>query len=62
MKNEQLILNELKKIRIDIDIIKENFEDITLTQDDLDSISEAEKEFKEGKTTSHEALKEELGN
>ena len=57
------ILNELKEIRIDINFIKNNMvdPDCILTEDDLESIEEAEREYKEGKTISHEQLKKELG-
>lgn len=62
MVNEtRKILDELKTIRIDIEFIKEHIEDITLTEDDIKSLEEAEREFKEGKTISHERLKKELG-
>lgn len=63
MENEtQQILNELKQIRIDIEIIKENVldEDVILDEDDIKSIEIAEREFKEGRTISHEQLKKEL--
>jgi len=61
MENEQLILNELKQMRIDIEIIKENvLDDATLNEDDIQSIEIAESELKEGKTISHNQLKKEL--
>jgi len=46
------ILDELKIIRNDLDYIKERIIDIdlVLTDDDIQSIKVAEKEFKEGKT------------
>ena len=50
MENEALILNKLDILKAELDFIKEHIEDITLTQDDLDSIAEAERDFAEGKT------------
>lgn len=50
MENEQLILNKLDILKAEIDSIKEHLIDITLTRDDLNSIEEAEKDLKEGKT------------
>jgi len=50
--NDKQILKELKEIRIDIDYIKEHMidTDMILTDDDVESIKEAEKDLKEGKT------------
>lgn len=46
------ILKELKEIRTDIDYIKERMidTDMLLTDDDIESIKEAERDLKEGKT------------
>ena len=55
------IMASLAKLQKDMSFIKEHIEDITLTEDDLDSIEQARKDFNEGKTISHEQLKEELG-
>ncbi len=55
------MLTRLTRLQADLDFIKEHIEDITLTEDDLKSLEEAEKEYKEGKTTSLEDLKKELG-
>ncbi len=46
------ILNELKAIRIDLDYLKEKILDLdlVLTDDDLESIKEAEKDLKQNKT------------
>ena len=59
----KLILEELKDIKADLDYIKKHIVDIdlVLTDDDIESIKEAEKEFKERRTISHEDLKKELG-
>jgi len=61
MEKENLILNKLDIIKADIDFIKNNFIDITLTEDDLTSLEEAERDFKQGKTICHENLKREFG-
>lgn len=63
MKSEQLILEKLEEIKKEVQEIKEHMIDIdtVLDQDDLKAIGDAEKEFKEGKTTSLEQLKKELG-
>ena len=46
------ILKELKEIKADIDFIKTRIKDVDmiLTDDDIESIKEAEKDLKEGKT------------
>ena len=46
------ILKELKEIRADIDFIKNHMKDVDvlLTDDDIESIKEAEKDLKENKT------------
>ena len=59
--NAKEILTRLAKLQADMDYLKEHIEDITLTEDDLKSLEEGEKEYKEGKTTSLEDLKKELG-
>ncbi|MBI2232688.1 MAG: hypothetical protein HYU56_02105 [Candidatus Aenigmarchaeota archaeon] len=50
--NDKQILKELKEIRTDIGYIKEHMidTDMILTDDDIKSIKEAEKDLKEGKT------------
>lgn len=50
-ENKQ-ILKEIREIRSDIDYIKKHVinSDIILTSDDLDSLEEAEKDFKQRKT------------
>ncbi len=57
------ILKRLSKIEARIDIIVENVveDDSILSEDDLEAINEAEKEYREGRTISHEQLKKELG-
>ncbi len=48
--NGREIMQKLSKLQTDMDYIREYIEDITLTEDDLNSIKEAEKDLKEGKT------------
>lgn len=50
MENERLIMNKLDLLKREIDFIKEHILDITLSQDDISSIHEAEEDFKKGKT------------
>ena len=54
------IMVKLVRLQTDINYIREHIEDITLTEDDLRSLEEAEKDHKEGKTISLEDLKKEL--
>ena len=62
MTNEtKQIIERLDVIKSELDYIKEHIEDVSLTEDDIKSIEEAEREFKAGKTISHEKLKKELG-
>jgi hypothetical protein len=58
--NAEEIIGKLTALQKDVGYIKEHIEDITLTEDDLIALEESEKEFKEGKTISHEELKKEL--
>jgi len=50
MVNENLVLNKLDLIKSELDYIKAHLVDITLTNDDLLSLREAERDLKEGKT------------
>ena len=59
--NRKDIITRLARLQADMDYVKEHIEDITLTEDDLISLEEAEKEYREGKTISLENLKKELG-
>ena len=59
--NANEIMIKLARLQSDMNYVREHIEDITLTEDDLRSLEEAEKEYKEGKTTSLEDLKKELG-
>ena len=59
--NANEIMIKLARLQSDMDYVREHIEDITLTEDDLRSLEEAEKEYKEGRTTSLEDLKKELG-
>ena len=44
------IMTKLARLQTDMDYVKEHIEDITLTEDDLESIEEARKDLREGKT------------
>ena len=50
MKNEELIINKLDGLRREIDFIKKHILDITLTEDDIDSIQEAEEDLRKERT------------
>lgn len=50
METESLILNKLDIIKSRVDCIMEHLIDISLTNDDILSLKESEKELKEGKT------------
>ena len=56
-------MDKLAKLQADVDFIKKNMidTDCILDEDDKEALRLAEKEFKEGKTISHEKLKKELG-
>lgn len=58
------IMNELKKLRIDVNIIKQNMidPDTILTADEEKRFNEGLEEFKEGKTTSLENFEKEIEN
>lgn len=57
------ILRRLSIIEKTINVLAQQIaeDDSVLTDGDLEAIEEAEKEYKEGKTISHEQLKKELG-
>ena len=57
------ILKRLSNIETRMNIIVEHVvdDDSVLSEDDLEAINEAEKEYSEGRTISHEQLKKELG-
>ena len=54
------IMVKLANLQREIHFLKEHIEDTTLSADDMGALEEAEKEFKYGKTVSHEKLKKEL--
>ena len=58
--NTKDIITRLARLQAYMNYIREHIDDKTLTEDDIKSIEEAEKEHKEGKTTSLEKLKKEL--
>ncbi len=50
MENEELIINKLDTLKQEINFIKEHIIDITLTQEDVDSLNEAEDDLRKGRT------------
>ena len=54
------ILTRLARLQADLDFIREYVEDITLTEDDIQSIKQARRDLKEGRTIALEDLKKEL--
>ncbi len=50
MENEKLIINKLDVLKREIDFIKEHIVNVTLTQDDIDSLNEAEEDLRKGRT------------
>ena len=50
MENDELIINKLDALKQEIDFIKEHLIDVTLTQEDIESLSEAEEDLKKGRT------------
>lgn len=58
--NMQEIITRLAKLQEDMNFLREHIADITLTDDDIRAIEEAEKEHREGKTISLEDLRNEL--
>lgn len=50
MENEELIISRLDMLRHEINFIKEHIIDVTLTQDDISSLNEAEEDLREGRT------------
>lgn len=59
--NANEIMARLVRLQASIDYVREHIDDVTLTEDDIQSLEEAEKEHKEGKTISLKNLKKELG-
>jgi queuine/archaeosine tRNA-ribosyltransferase len=59
--NLNKILSELEFLKQRVFQIENSLDsDVILTQDDMNSLQDAEKEFENGETTSLEKLKEEL--
>lgn len=50
MVNEKIILSKLDHLDKDVRFIKEHIVDIKLTQDDLNSLNEAEQDLIQGRT------------
>jgi len=49
MGNEELIINKLDVLKREIEFIKEHIMDVTLTQNDTDSLNDAEVDLKKGR-------------
>ena len=55
------VMNELKQIRIDINVIKDNLiENLSLDEGDKEALKDYEEEKERGELISHEELKKEL--
>ena len=50
MENEEIIISRLDILGQEISFIKEHIIDVTLTQDDINSLNEAEQDLRQGKT------------
>jgi len=50
MENEKLIIDKLNILEQGISFIKEHIVDVTLTQDDICSLKEAEEDLRKGRT------------
>lgn len=50
MEKENLIISKLDEMQSNINYIKEHLEDVILTEDDINSVEEAEKDLEESKT------------
>ena len=58
--NMQEIITRLTKLQEDINFLREHIDDITLTEEDIIALKEAEKDYREGRTISLEDLRNEL--
>jgi len=50
MEKEELIISRLNALKQDVGFIKNHIIDITLNQDDIDSLNEAEEDLRKGRT------------
>ena len=50
MENEELIINRLDALKQDISFVKKHILDVTLTQNDINSLNKAEEDLEKGKT------------
>jgi len=50
MENEELIINKLDILKQELDFVKEHIIDVTLTQNDITSLNEAEEDLRKGRT------------
>lgn len=54
--NPQEIMEKLVKLQTDMNFVKEWIEDTTLTNEDIQALEEAEKEYERGELTSMEEI------
>jgi len=54
------ILIKITNLQKEIYVLKEHLEDITLSTGDIEALEEAEKDFRKGKTISHEEARKRL--
>jgi len=50
MEKDSIIINKLDLIKAELDCIREHIIDCKLSDDDINSLKEAEKDLKQGKT------------
>jgi transcriptional regulator of NAD metabolism len=50
MEKEELIINKLDMLKKEIDSLKDHIVDVTLTQEDLSSLNQAEEDLRQGRT------------
>ncbi|MFA5855864.1 MAG: hypothetical protein WC867_00770 [Candidatus Pacearchaeota archaeon] len=50
MGNEEIIITKLDELKQEIDFIKSHLLDVTLTQEDIESLYEADEDLKKGRT------------
>lgn len=58
--NVNEVIVRLAKLQTDMDYVREHIQDITLTEEDIESLEVAEEEYEEGRTISLQKLKKEL--
>ncbi len=58
--NPQEMMSMIVKLQAQVNKLQEEFEDNQLTTEDIEALEQAEKEYQNGETISHEELKKEL--